>query len=83
MVSSRVRGGKRIREKLKEIKELTSTKHKCPSCGKKAVKRISTGLWRCNACKFTFAGGAYTPTTPVGEVVNRIISDIAKQKTTR
>jgi hypothetical protein len=29
------------------------------------------GVWRCRKCEFTFAGGAYTPTTKLGVVARR------------
>lgn len=32
----------------------------CSFCGKHTVKRHSTGIWHCKACKKTVAGGAYT-----------------------
>lgn len=35
-------------------------KYTCTFCGKPTVKRHSTGIWNCHACKKTVAGGAYT-----------------------
>jgi large subunit ribosomal protein L37Ae len=29
------------------------------------------GVWKCQKCSFTFAGGAYTPTTKLGAVAKR------------
>ncbi|MEM2174477.1 MAG: 50S ribosomal protein L37ae [Candidatus Micrarchaeia archaeon] len=75
---STVRYGKKLRDKYKEIMECTKKRYKCPNCKKEAVKRISTGIWSCKSCKYTFAGGAYTPETEVGRVVNRIVADLSK-----
>ena len=36
-------------------------RHPCPSCSAPSVGRISTGIWRCRRCDYTFAGGAYHP----------------------
>lgn len=35
-------------------------KYTCTFCGKVTVRRHSTGIWNCKACKRTVAGGAYT-----------------------
>lgn len=35
-------------------------KYQCTFCGKTTVKRHSTGIWNCKACKKVVAGGAYT-----------------------
>ncbi|HUK50301.1 MAG TPA: 50S ribosomal protein L37ae [Terriglobales bacterium] len=45
--------------------------HECPQCHISAVKRLSVGVWLCGRCGFKFAGGAYAPTTKLGEVAER------------
>jgi len=45
--------------------------HKCPQCGSEAVRRQSVGVWKCRKCGSVFTGGAYTPTTKLGEVAKR------------
>ena len=45
--------------------------HECPQCHVSAVKRLSVGVWLCGRCGFKFAGGAYAPTTKLGEVAER------------
>jgi large subunit ribosomal protein L37Ae len=56
------------------IKVVTEMKrpHICPQCGFLRVKRVSVGVWKCGKCGFTFAGGAYTPTTKLGVVAKRV-----------
>jgi large subunit ribosomal protein L37Ae len=56
------RYGKKAREKIAEIEAIQKQKHICPKCGKKAVKRVSTGIWECLKCGAKFAGKAYFPT---------------------
>lgn len=62
------RYGVNIRSQLKEIDRRTKSLYLCPSCSYTAVKRISTGIWRCRHCRTTFAGGAYTPITLVEKI---------------
>jgi large subunit ribosomal protein L37Ae len=45
--------------------------HECPQCHISAVKRLSVGIWLCRSCGFKFAGGAYAPTTKLGEIAER------------
>ena len=45
--------------------------HECPQCHITTVKRLSVGVWLCGTCGFKFAGGAYSPTTKLGEVAER------------
>ena len=45
--------------------------HECPQCHISAVKRLSVGVWLCGRCGYKFAGGAYAPTTKLGEVAER------------
>src|SRR2546430_12163496 len=37
----------------------------------RTVKRWSVGVWHCRKCGFKFAGGAYAPTTKLGEIAAR------------
>jgi large subunit ribosomal protein L37Ae len=47
------------------------SKHECPRCMFKTVKRWSVGVWHCRKCGLKFAGGAYAPTTKLGEIAAR------------
>ena len=60
------------------IKTVTEMKkpHKCPQCGLPRVKRVSVGVWKCRKCGFTFAGGAYTPSTKLGVVAKRVAKGV-------
>jgi len=45
--------------------------HECPRCHVRAVRRLSVGIWGCRKCGVKFAGGAYLPTTKLGDVSKR------------
>lgn len=45
--------------------------HNCPQCGSTSVRRQSVGIWKCRKCDTVFTGGAYTPTTKLGEIAKR------------
>lgn len=54
--------GKKTRDEVNAIEEVSKLKHKCPKCGKRKVIRLEAGIWVCKGCKTKFTGGAYTPT---------------------
>ncbi len=57
------RYGVRIRKQYKNVRGNITKKHECPQCRHKAVKRISSGIWTCKHCDYTFAGAAYKPSS--------------------
>jgi large subunit ribosomal protein L37Ae len=61
------RYGVKIRRRVGKLEMRQKQNHTCPECQYQAVKRISTGIWKCHHCGHKFAGGAYLPTTTVGE----------------
>ncbi len=64
---------------MEAVAKLLKAKYKCSRCGKANLKRISTGIWQCKSCTATFAGGAYSPITPGGEVAARTVADFNKR----
>jgi large subunit ribosomal protein L37Ae len=64
--------GTSVRYRVKKCESYKLAPGKCPRCETKAVKRASVGLWRCRKCGAVFTGGAYTPSTPLGQQSFRI-----------
>ncbi|KAJ3952371.1 60S ribosomal protein L43 [Colletotrichum tropicale] len=54
------RYGASLRKQVKKMEISQHAKYTCTFCGKPTVKRHSTGIWNCHACRKTVAGGAYT-----------------------
>lgn len=67
------RYGKGIRDRVTKIEVKQRKLHRCPNCGFKTVKRISTGIYKCKKCNTEFAGGAYTPATMTGKIVTKMV----------
>ena len=65
------RYGTVARRQYVEIVTGLRSKHECPRCKFQTVKRWSVGVWHCRKCGLKFAGGAYTPTTKLGEIAAR------------
>lgn len=59
------RYGSAIRKIVKKFELQQRAKYICPACGKPHVKRVACGIWKCRACKVTFAGGAFEFATSV------------------
>lgn len=78
MANSSIRYGRRIRKTVSAIKRNKIALYRCEVCGKTAVERIDTSIWRCRHCNTTYAGGAYTMTTPIGEVSKQQIRSLGK-----
>lgn len=55
------RYGVRIRKQIAAVTTAKNQSYECPRCRHAAVKRVSTGIWKCRRCDLKFAGGAYTP----------------------
>ncbi len=74
MANASVRYGVSLRKRYRAVQREKQAKYKCDVCGKLAVKRVSTGIWKCRYCDAVFAGGAYSFKTAAGEAANMIIS---------
>ena len=59
------------RRQHNEIVAGLRSKHECPQCKFRTVKRWSVGVWLCRKCGFKFAGGAYIPITKIGQIAAR------------
>lgn len=65
------RYGSTVRKRYVKVVTELKKPHRCPQCGFVRVRRQSVGVWKCRKCEFTFAGGAYTPSTKLGVVARR------------
>ncbi|MCX8174964.1 MAG: 60S ribosomal protein L37a [Candidatus Micrarchaeota archaeon] len=74
-----VRFGAELRKRAGKIDQLRRSLFICPRCGKKKVRRAGNSLFECRSCGSLFAGGAYSLSTPSGEVASRIIGEMKKR----
>ena len=51
--------GKKIRDKIIEVKRKSKKKYMCPACSRRAVRRVAAGVWICKKCGKKFASGAF------------------------
>jgi large subunit ribosomal protein L37Ae len=79
VAKAQVRYGGEMRKRADAVDRQRVAKYVCPKCGKKNVKREGHAVWKCRSCGATFAGGAYSLTTAVGETGRRIIADVKKR----
>jgi large subunit ribosomal protein L37Ae len=68
----RTRGGAAIQKRWTNIMLQMKQPHKCPSCASPKVKREAAGIWICSKCGYKFAGGAYVPSTKLGQASTRV-----------
>jgi large subunit ribosomal protein L37Ae len=78
VASNSIRYGASIRKRVAAVTQKKHMKYTCEACGHTAVRRSGTSIWTCRHCNAVFAGGAFTMTTPEGQVARRLIEDAAK-----
>ena len=66
------RYGSTLKKKFSKVETEQRKDHVCSRCGKKGVKRVSAGIWKCKHCGYTFTGGAYVPRTDVAESLYKV-----------
>lgn len=54
------RYGVTIRKRIIEVSRARQKRQQCPECQHYAVKRESSGIWKCRHCKLVFAAAAYS-----------------------
>jgi len=67
------RYGASLRKIVKKIEISQHSRYTCPFCGKDSIKRAAVGIWGCNACGKTVAGGAWVMSTTAGSTVRSTI----------
>lgn len=75
----KARYGGTVRKRYVEVVSETRRPHSCPQCRAVAVKRQSVGVWKCRKCGFTYTGGAYTPSTKLGEAAKRAAKGLSTE----
>lgn len=65
------RYGATVRKRYISVVTNLRKAYDCPQCGSTSVRRRSVGVWECGKCGAVFSGGAYMPTTKLGEVAKR------------
>jgi len=74
------RYGSTLRKVIRKIEVSQHATYKCPFCGKMGIKRSAAGIWSCNSCKKTIAGGAYTLNTAAAVTVRSTVARLRKMK---
>ncbi|MFB3765800.1 MAG: 50S ribosomal protein L37ae [Methanotrichaceae archaeon] len=65
------RYGRKSRKLVADMEEKTKALYDCPQCGRTKVRRISSAIWSCAKCGYTYAGGTFVPETSLGRSVVR------------
>ncbi|CAH0384212.1 unnamed protein product [Bemisia tabaci] len=70
------RYGASLRKQVKKIEITQHSKYTCSFCGKQSMRRSCVGIWSCDRCRRTVAGGAYvyatTAATSVRSAIRRL-----------
>merc|ERR1711976_260968 len=76
------RYGASLRKDIKKMETTQHGKYICSFCGKETMKRYATGIWTCNSCKKSVAGGAYVYSTTAAVTVRSAIRRLREMKET-
>lgn len=74
MANKSIRYGVNLRNRESAVIAQKKARYRCDLCGKTRVRRFSNGIWKCDYCSATYAGGAYTLKTAAGESVSKILN---------
>eukprot|EP01040_Poterioochromonas_malhamensis_P018501 gene18501-21619_t len=74
------RYGATLRKVIKKMEVSQHAKYGCTFCGKNAVKRQATGIWKCLRCKKVMAGGAYVLSTSAAITAKTAVQRLRKTK---
>ncbi|MEM3781421.1 MAG: hypothetical protein QXT43_00460 [Candidatus Micrarchaeaceae archaeon] len=74
MAKWNIRHGASLRKRYIAVASQKKGTYLCGICGKKAVKRLGSNIWRCKSCGATFAGGAFVPVTEAGRNAQRVLA---------
>ena len=72
------RYGGTLRKVIKKMEVTQHSTYNCGFCGKTAVKRQATGIWKCARCKKTMAGGSYVLSTAAAVTVRTAVGRLQK-----
>jgi large subunit ribosomal protein L37Ae len=75
----KARYGATVRKRYIKVLKETKKQHRCPQCKGLTVSRQSIGVWKCRKCEFTFTGGAYQPSTKLGEIAKRATKGVSTE----
>lgn len=70
------RYGGLARRQVATIEKVQKAAHPCLRCGQTRVYRRNAGIWECQKCGYTFAGGAYTPSTGAGQGAEKALKGV-------
>ena len=78
------RYGQKLRKQVKSIEILQRVRSICPFCGKKSIRRVAAGIWKCRGCRRAIAGGAWefvtTAATTAKTTINRLKKNLESRK---
>ncbi|KAK4452280.1 60S ribosomal protein L43 [Podospora aff. communis PSN243] len=77
-----VRYGASLRKQMRRLETPQHARYTCTFCCKTSVKRVATGIWKCNRCNKTMTGGAYLLSTPTATAVRATIRRLREAVTT-